>query len=289
MKQFLKRWMPPILLNKLFYLRAYKSFFRYKDLVAKNAKLKDKHKGKRCFILGSGPSIKEEDLRPLKDEIVFALNNFYVHPDFEVIMSGGETKYYMTAPIHPPQTEKEWEEWFMDMEKHINKNTIMLFGLNSNKYNIKYILDKYSLFKDHKKYWYFTGIKVDESYSFYSKDIDMSSLVWSANTVSIYAILFAIYMGFDTIYLLGMDHNSICMQGKSDIRFYQKAIHQRNEIDRLLKGSSFILHELSAQHKIFTQYQIIKKHLNVNIVNLSKSSLLDIYSKDILSNIVTYK
>lgn len=40
--------------------------------------LKDKHKGQRGFVLGSGPSLKEMDLTPLRNEITFVSNAFYL-------------------------------------------------------------------------------------------------------------------------------------------------------------------------------------------------------------------
>jgi len=64
MKKLIKSLMPPLLWDKIQYARSYKYFLNYKDLVSKNIELKDIHKGKRCFILGSGPSIKKEDLKP---------------------------------------------------------------------------------------------------------------------------------------------------------------------------------------------------------------------------------
>ncbi|WP_222862399.1 hypothetical protein, partial [Campylobacter concisus] len=139
MKRLAKKIMPPILLNGLRYARSYIYFLKYKEVILKNINLKDKHKGKRCFILGSGPSIKSEDLKPLKNEIVFALNNFYVHNDFDEIASGDIQKYYLVAPIHPPQTEDEWRRWFEDMEKHVPINVNMIFGLDIYDYNIRYI------------------------------------------------------------------------------------------------------------------------------------------------------
>jgi hypothetical protein len=36
------------------------------------------HAGKRAFIIGNGPSLKQMDLRPLKDEITFGLNRIYL-------------------------------------------------------------------------------------------------------------------------------------------------------------------------------------------------------------------
>lgn len=40
--------------------------------------LKNKHKGQRCFIVGSGPSLKVDDLNKLKDEVTFACNKIYL-------------------------------------------------------------------------------------------------------------------------------------------------------------------------------------------------------------------
>lgn len=39
---------------------------------------KDRHKGQRCFLLGSGPSIASMDLSALKDEITFSCNRGYL-------------------------------------------------------------------------------------------------------------------------------------------------------------------------------------------------------------------
>ena len=57
-------------------------------------------------------------------------------------------------------------------------------------------------------------------------------MVLSANTVSIYALLASIYMGFDEIYLLGMDHNYMC-KSEVDSRFYKHSIHQKDQIKRM--------------------------------------------------------
>lgn len=285
MKKLIKSLTPPLLWDKLTYLRSYKNFFKYKDLVAKNIELKDIHKGKRCFILGSGPSIKKEDLKPLKNEIVFALNNFYVHEDFTEIMSGDMPKYYMTAPVHPPQTEDEWKRWFEDMEKHMPQDTNMIFGLNSYDGNIKYIFDKYAIFKEYKINWYFAGINTSEYYTFNQQDINIANIIWSANTVSIYALIVAIYMGFEEIYLLGMDHNYIC-KSENDWRFYKDGIHQVNETRRAMQDNSHTQCTLRATGKIFEHYQILKDYNDNIISNCSKSSLLDIFECKNLGEII---
>lgn len=44
----------------------------------KIAAFRNKHRGKRCFIIGNGPSLKIEDLDRLKGEITFACNKIYL-------------------------------------------------------------------------------------------------------------------------------------------------------------------------------------------------------------------
>ena len=49
----------------------------YKQIL-KDLNLKDKYKGKRCFVIGNGPSLRAEDLELIKNEITFAANRINV-------------------------------------------------------------------------------------------------------------------------------------------------------------------------------------------------------------------
>jgi Protein of unknown function DUF115 len=42
------------------------------------SELQDAYRGKRCFIIGNGPSLRHMDLSPLRDEITFGLNRIYL-------------------------------------------------------------------------------------------------------------------------------------------------------------------------------------------------------------------
>ena len=39
---------------------------------------RDAYKGRRCFIIGNGPSLRRMDLSPLRDEVTFGLNRIYL-------------------------------------------------------------------------------------------------------------------------------------------------------------------------------------------------------------------
>lgn len=282
--QKIKPIIPPILLDKIIDLKNQNNFRNYKYLVAKNKKLKNIHLGERCFILGSGPSIKKQDLKPLKGEIIFALNNFYVHPDFQTITSGNKPKYYMTAPIHPPQTENEWKEWFEEMENHIPKEVTMLLGLSGYSNNIKNIFDKYRLFQDHTIYWYFAGMETKKN-PVVLNGLDLTERIWSAGSVSVYAIISALYMGFDKIYLLGMDHDYFLYDDEKDMRMYKSAIHQKDELRRTF-GNSFYVEEFLRQYHIFRQYEILNIEFPNRIYNASAGGILKIFEKIQLETVI---
>ncbi len=51
------------------------------DRVPSLFELKDAYKGKRCYILGNGPSLNKTDLARLKDEVTIGLNRIYLKFD----------------------------------------------------------------------------------------------------------------------------------------------------------------------------------------------------------------
>src|SRR6187551_16933 len=54
-----------------------------RESIRRLAALKDIHKGKRAFIIGNGPSLKQTDLSKLKNEITFGMNRVYLaFPDW---------------------------------------------------------------------------------------------------------------------------------------------------------------------------------------------------------------
>src|SRR5712692_1717642 len=52
----------------------------YGALIKRNEIFRDRHRGQRCFVIGNGPSLKDQDLSPLANEITLVTNSFYVHP-----------------------------------------------------------------------------------------------------------------------------------------------------------------------------------------------------------------
>ena len=53
----------------------------------RNKVFKNQFKGKRCFILGNGPSLNNVNFSDLKDEYVFCVNQINRRPDFKELHS----------------------------------------------------------------------------------------------------------------------------------------------------------------------------------------------------------
>ncbi|MFT6869717.1 MAG: hypothetical protein ACJAYY_000302 [Paraglaciecola sp.] len=69
--------------------------------------------------MGTGPSIKTQNLLPLKDEIVFSLSRFYYHPIYKII----KPKYQVISGyVHHNLVEEDGKAY--DMAKEVEESSI---------------------------------------------------------------------------------------------------------------------------------------------------------------------
>lgn len=142
------------------------------------AELKDIHRGKRCFIIGNGPSLKQTDLSLLRDEFTFGMNRFYmVFPEL-----GFESSYYLS--VNSLVIEQCAED--------IRRLPVPKF-LSWRSRSMAYPTDD-TIFL-HTTY---TGPKFAR---------DARERLWEGATVTYVALQLAYHMGFETAILIGVDHN----------------------------------------------------------------------------------
>ncbi|HEY8119610.1 MAG TPA: hypothetical protein VIE91_10260, partial [Methylophilaceae bacterium] len=121
LNQFIKAWIvPPALIELL--VRIKMGFkpptlsVEEIELLKQNDKLKDRHVGNRCFVLGAGSSIKEQDITKLEDEFVISVSNTFVHPDFTRI----KPRYHILPPLIKAHgrlhSEAKFTDWLTAME-----------------------------------------------------------------------------------------------------------------------------------------------------------------------------
>lgn len=142
-------------------------------------RLKNKYKGKRCFIIGNGPSLTPADLDMLKDEYTFASNKIY---KLFNKTTWRPTFYMVVDPIV--------------LQENVDE-------INQVKANNTFTLKYYKhLFKADI---YFNNNLNKNQRGAFSTNI-MESL-YSSGTVSYHLLQIAHYMGFSEVYLLGHDYN----------------------------------------------------------------------------------
>lgn len=147
--------------------------------------LHNKYMGKRCFIIGNGPSLTPEDLDKLKGEITFASNRIY-------------TIFNKT----------EWRPSYYGI---IDESVSRTPGLIQEVSNMKCIK-----FLRKEGFLYYKDIKGDTCYihSWWDRKYldnpqfseDLTQGIYTIATVTYALIEIAYWMGFSEIYLLGMDN-----------------------------------------------------------------------------------
>ena len=148
--------------------------------------IKGKYKGKRCFVLGNGPSLTPEDLDKLKGEVTFASNRVYKIFD-----------------------KTDWRPTFFGMlDEGVAAADGVIEGINSFACEKKFALQEgYYIFKKFEgdtcllHGWYERKYLDNPGFS-----EDLTEGVYCIASITYMLIQIARYMGFDEIYLLGMDN-----------------------------------------------------------------------------------
>lgn len=158
-----------------------------KTRYGKNLKsLYKKYQGKRCFIVGNGPSLTPADLERLKDEYTFAFNRIYYIFD----KTTWRPTFYCT------QDDKIVANSLQEIRNYIR--TPYIFA----PINLKWY---YDLELNTQYYFCQKQPNSEQECPLFSEDI--SHQIGVGNTVAFTAIQLAVYMGFKTIYLIGIDHS----------------------------------------------------------------------------------
>jgi hypothetical protein len=155
-----------------------------RDSIERLAALQDKHRGQRCFIIGNGPSLKQTDLSKLKNEFTLGQNRIYLaFPEW-----GFETSYYLSVnDLVIEQSAPEIQ----------NLRMPRFVGWRAR----KWLKPQDNLFFIHTTY---TGEKFAR---------DVRGRVWEGGTVTYTSLQVAFFLGFQTVILVGVDHNYVT-QGK---------------------------------------------------------------------------
>ncbi|ODA68655.1 hypothetical protein A7A08_00487 [Methyloligella halotolerans] len=145
--------------------------------------LRQRYKGtKRCFVIGNGPSLNRTDLSVLKDEVTFAVNGFFLKArDLD-----WDPTFYVVEDHLVAEDRRDWINALHGPTK--------LFPAY-----LAYCLDEGddTIFFNHR------GRK---SYPHgFDFSTDASEITYTGCTVTFTVLQLAFYLGFEEIYLIGVD------------------------------------------------------------------------------------
>lgn len=244
------------------------------DAFKNSLKHADQYAGKRCFIIGGGPSLKVEDLSLLADEVTFTVNNVFMRDDFAAM----KTNFHVIA-------DPKFSNSVGSMLQHLDEQTVVFAESQ-----LLPALETSGLSKD-RLCGFYNGMEIEAiGYNRLSMDGPMPYLC----TVIQSAVCLAICMGFEQIYLLGCDctgilNNVQVRQGKQISHYGYKipdSIHKKIEKSQLISCE----HVFYEWYHIFKSYRLInaynRQNNAVQIVDLSQGGILDVFERDTLSNIL---
>lgn len=226
--------------------------------------LQNRHRGKRCFICATGPSLTLADVEMLKDEYVFGVNSIcaiYSRTDWRP-----QFYVFQDYPIY-----EMYGEIFNE-----NGKTLVFSGdpLVSFPYSKRIkIKERWVRFPLNWAYHTYAGRK-GRPFVYFSDNC--YERVYSGYTVTYSAIQLAMYMGFEEIYLLGVD----CDYKSGKKNHFMK---MKNEA---IRSSQVARTECEYQSLAYQKARQMAEERNVHIYNASRGGKLEVFPRKKLEEVL---
>lgn len=274
--------LPPAVFRSLTYYRPAELAFRVRkrNVLARNAALRGRHAGKRCFILANGPSVNQQNIRPLANETVFSVSKGYHHPDFQTV----KPHYHCVPQItYGNMTPEMTVSWFQEMDAALPPETELF--LASQEYDL---VQRNRLFSERTVRYVCAGQR------YFAKQPraipDLTGLVPRAESVPVMALIIALYMGFTRSYLLGVEHDWFVSKrydyffDRSAVTWKDAGVNSDGSMDNKL------LDDLPHVLRLWTQYaalDALARANGVQIFNATAGGMLDVFPRARFEDVIS--
>lgn len=254
--------------------------YGYRDTLRRNMALKNSNKG-RCFIIGNGPSIKNQDLLKLRNEQTFVVNTFWNHPQYKEI----NPKYYLIIDPDVFPVGNQNNNFFSDeiLQKHelLTSHPTKFFFHTLG----KEFVEKNKLFKDNSIYYLLNQGILDDNLRF---NIEIDKVIPYTKNVIVAAIIIAAYMGFEEIYLLGCEHDFLAYPSQKHYEKFPHFFKNPYDLSATEKTDYYAMAIMPYEKHIysslvlFKNYRLLKEKLAIEkpalkIYNATPNSFLDVF------------
>lgn len=241
--------------------------------IKRNKEFHNRYVGKRCFIVGNGPSLNKQDLSLLKNEYVFTVNQMMRDERFEELKSDF---HIIADPLYfNLDLNNEYHKKIVDLLRKIktkDNSPECFFPIQAKKF-----IDKLGL--DLSIHYFFFGCNMYEGYH---KKINYAKSVPGFFNVVQFAITLAIYCGFTEIYLIGCDMTGYREVEENAYGNYEEDKHcyhltEEEKKNVLHKGRTCEEYFNGFAH-MFTDYRRLAKYAeerDIKLVNATEGGVLD--------------
>lgn len=182
-------------------------------LLAENLPWKNRFSGRRGFILGSGPSTGQFDLRALKDEICISLNYFPLHPQYQDIVPLFNV---IADPVCFERKNNRWQDTLDAIDSSQGHETYHLLPLQYAATTLTSI--QWGSFR--RQYYLYHNAEQGNPEWDFSQPIQPLG----QNTLNI-ALMWAKYLGLNELFLLGVESGGLHHPTQLEHFFVKKKRH----------------------------------------------------------------
>lgn len=245
------------------------------------SELKNIHKGKRCFVIGNGPSLRAKDLDHLQHELTFAVNKI---TEIFPYTQWRPTYYFVSDSLYFSEQNKRMGQ--------LTEQTCLLLDAKL----LDHIDDKWF----QKAIWY-NHIPRYNVIPEFSNCPD--KMVYEGGSVLYQAIQFAVYMGVSEIYLLGVDNNfkkKILPDGREVLdlfsgdpaHFYSSGEEEKQIMASISTWMDYGNMKSAGIYDPDDMWKTVSYHCDIHsvkVINATRGGELEIFPREFFENIIGEK
>jgi hypothetical protein len=229
-------------------------------LLSRNEIFRGRHAGRPAFVIGNGPSINEQDLRPLGQEITFVSNAFCLHP---VVEEWQPTYYFLTDPVYYDGSET-WLAHFRAIQERSLSSTFFV------PFTAREYIERERLLPAEQTYYVALAGNLAHDPDWQP---DFTRVQPDVRTVVQLAIMGAMFMGCSPIYLLGLDHDWLAHQGQY-YTFYTAQTAEKHEWNY-----GDLMEAVLIMWRGYESIRRVAEARGIRIFNATRGGFLDVFER----------
>jgi hypothetical protein len=249
----------------------------WRPILQKNKELIERYRGGRCFIICTGPSIQTQNIAALEGQICITVSGFFLHPGFARLNPAFHVWNGMACHTGPDlYTLEDNLVSFRQMLEGVGETPVVTQIEDHD------ILAGAGLENGHRYYYAWRHWTRWERMP--DVPLSLTGLLPHGTNGAIFALTWALGLGFREIYLLGVDNDYVLrFNGKAPAHFYkpdecamERMGHSEwNFVPNLEKV-------MSDQHLILKHFRLLREYGQKHgqlIFNSTEGGLLDVYPR----------